>query len=342
MSIAMTELAPTPLPLLVFQPVTDPQKGWAALRLCAEQPLDLIDLVRVVHGYGLADVINELPCLACIAPASFSAELAARLNPAQLRLLVDAAAMQAADWDHQRSDWQTAGFALMAGDALPEPPPLPPPTKSEGPARGLLLKLMSLVTADADSEEIEAVVKRDPNLSFQLLKLVNSVAFAPGKKIASFGQAITLLGRRQLQRWLQLLLYARQSGKHAPSLLLPRAALRAGLMEALAKQRQEPHERQDHAFMVGMFSLLDQLFGIPLAEVLTPLNLPEEVVAALLRGEGPFGPLLALVECADQRPSTTAFADLGAALARTGIGQDEWAASLVAALRWAVQVSKEA
>jgi len=335
-----TETAP--LPLLLIQPVPDPQHGWTALRLCAEAPLELDSLVRVVHGYGMAEILIDLPCMAVIAPASYDGELACRLNPARLRLLVEPGAMQGPGWDSQRSEWQSAGFPLTASDALPEPPAPAVPLKGDGPAKGLLLKLMSLVTSDADSDDIEAVIKRDPNLSFQLLKLVNSVAFAPGKKITSFGQAITLLGRRQLQRWLQLLLYARQPGSQAASPLLPRAAFRAGLMEALAKRRQFSHEMQDHAFMTGMFSLLDQLFGSPLADVIEPLSLPEEVVAALVRGEGTLGPMLAMVKAGDMRPTAASFATLKEALAATGISPEDWAAALVEAMRWAVQVSKEA
>lgn len=197
---------------------------------------------------------------------------------------------------------------------------------------------MTLVTSDADSDEIEDVIKRDPNLSYQLLKLVNSVAFAPGRKITSFAQAIAMLGRRQLQRWLQLLLYARQPGSPHASPLLPRAAQRAGLMEALAKYQGLTHEMQDHAFMVGMFSLLDQLFGMPVAEVIGPLNLPDPVVQGLTAGEGVLGGLLAAVVASDGEPTPA----LGEIVVRIGIAPEDWAAAQVAALRWAVLVSKEA
>lgn len=211
-------------------------------------------------------------------------------------------------------------------------------TKGSPTTRGLLLKLLSLVTADADTAEIEAVIKRDPNLSYQLLKLVNSVAFAHSGKITNFTQAIALLGRRQLQRWLQLLLYARAQGSETASPLLPRAALRASLMEALAKRLRLTREQEDRAFMVGMFSLLESLFGLPLTEIVAPLNLAEEIVQALVGGTGALGGLLAVVTASEGGPSTA----LAQALAAAGIDNAGWAAALIEAACWTVQVSKEA
>jgi EAL and modified HD-GYP domain-containing signal transduction protein len=214
--------------------------------------------------------------------------------------------------------------------------------KGDPTTRTLLLKLLGLVTSDADSNEIEAVIKRDTNLSYHLLKLVNSVAFPHAHRIDNFTQAITLLGRRQLQRWLQLLLYSRSQGSGAASPLLPRAALRANLMEELARRLHCSRDMQDHAFIAGMFSLLDILFGLPLAELIEPLNLPEEIVVALTGaaadGRGQLGDLLAAVIASEGRPAAT----LADALAVAGIDREEWAAALTTAMRWAVQVSREA
>jgi EAL and modified HD-GYP domain-containing signal transduction protein len=213
-----------------------------------------------------------------------------------------------------------------------------PPTQKGDPAsRTLLLKLLALVAKDAEADEIEALIRRDPNLSYQLLKLVNSVAVSPGKKIASFSQAILLLGRRQLQRWLQLLLYARTPAG-AASPLLPRVALRGSLMEALAKRLGLSSELQDNAFMVGMFSLLDLLFGEPLEGIITPLNLAEDIEQALLAGEGQLGGLLAAVAAGEGLPGK----ELAGMLEAMAITNEQWAAALVEALRWTVKISKEA
>ncbi len=213
-----------------------------------------------------------------------------------------------------------------------------PMIKGDPTARSLLLKLLSLVTRDAESAEIEALVKRDANLAYKLLKLVNSVAFMPGRHIESFSQALVLLGRRQLQRWLMLLLFARPPGCETASPLLPQAAMRANLLESIAKRKGMSRDDWDHAFMIGMFSLLDSLFGLPLADVLAPLNLSVEVTQALLDGNGPFGPCLQVVRMGEGPPS----AALATALGDIGLSHEAWGASLFEAVRWAVMVSKEA
>ncbi|MFP5393849.1 MAG: HDOD domain-containing protein [Gammaproteobacteria bacterium] len=107
--------------------------------------------------------------------------------------------------------------------------------QQDGVTRKRLLALLGALARDADSRELENLLKQDPALSYHLLKLANSAAFAVSTPIHSFGQAINVLGRRQLQRWLQLLLYARaqHDGPHNP--MLPIAALRAGALEMLCR-----------------------------------------------------------------------------------------------------------
>lgn len=167
-------------------------------------------------------------------------------------------------------------------------------------SRGMMLRLLQLLAEDAETHELESVIKQDTQLSYQLLKLVNSVAVGLPNKISSFGQAIVILGRRQLQRWLHLLMFAQPQGRGQLSPLQATAIMRARLLELLSTALGHPKSRQEQAFMVGMFSLLQSLLGQPLEQIIRPLNLADEIIAALLEHEGELGSLLHLVELTEQ------------------------------------------
>lgn len=229
----------------------------------------------------------------------------------------------------RREQCAAAGFGWFSGDYPIEPAPSDEP--DDGTSRKRLLNLLVLLAADAETRDVEALLKQDPALSFQLLKLVNSAAFALSTPITSFAQAIGLLGRRQLQRWLQLLLYARQREDGLPNPLLPVAAMRAAQMESLCKQRGGDREAQDLAFMVGVFSLLDVLLGIPMTEIVAELKLAPDTAAALTDRSGMLGRLLALVETPAPTP---------AALREADIATPRWWQSQLRAYHWAIQVSR--
>ena len=232
--------------------------------------------------------------------------------------------------DERAEAARRAGFTLFRGE-LPRAQ-LRDAGQGDGTTRKRLLALLGLLAQDADSRELETLLKQDPALSYQLLKLVNSAAFAPNSNpIHNFGQAINLLGRRQLQRWLQLLLYARQQVDGPANTLLPLAALRAAQMEALCKLRDGDRDEQDQAFLVGVFSLLDVLLAMPMAEIVSALNLDLDVVAALLDRSGPLGDMLALVEM--HEPQASALRDVG-------IDNETYWRSLLQAYHWALQVSR--
>ena len=56
----------------------------------------------------------------------------------------------------------------------------------------------------------------------------------------------------------------------------------------------------DVAFTVGIMSLMDTLFGIPMSEILAQIPVNEEVSEALLYRGGFFGDLLKLAECIER------------------------------------------
>jgi EAL and modified HD-GYP domain-containing signal transduction protein len=134
-----------------------------------------------------------------------------------------------------------------------------------------------------------------------------------------------------LQRWVQLLLYARPRADGLPNPLLPVAATRAAQMESLVKQRGGDRDAQDAAYTIGVFSLLDVLLRIPMAEIAAALKLAPDCAAALLERRGELGQLLALVEA----PAPTAD-DLQAA----GVAPPHWWQSQLHAYHWAIQVSR--
>lgn len=224
---------------------------------------------------------------------------------------------------------ENAGFDWFGGD-YPYDPDAAPSADDDGSSRRRILTLLGLLARDAESRELEHQIKQDPTLAYHLLKLVNSAAFAVSTQITSFSHAITVLGRRQLQRWLQLLLYARQKPDGLPNLLLPLAARRAAQLETLSRQAGEDRDAQDLAFMTGVFSLLDRLLHMPMTAIAADLYLPDEVAAALVARRGQLGAWLRLTESHPDQ----------AALEAAGVAPADWWTSQLHAYHWAIQVGR--
>jgi len=231
------------------------------------------------------------------------------------------------------------GFDYFQGYYFAKPSVLAGRTLS--PSQLAVVELMNLVNSDAENSEIERAIKRDVPLSVNLLRIVNTPAAGLRQRIDSLGQALLVLGRRQLQRWLQIMLYAEPGTRgYTMTPLLMLASTRARLMELLA-QRLRPGQRQvaDVAFTVGIMSLMDALFSVPMVDLVEQIPVSDEVAGALVKRSGFFGELLRLAESLEQMEEGAAMLPVLGELADSG---DELVELEMAAFEWSEKVVRYA
>jgi EAL and modified HD-GYP domain-containing signal transduction protein len=189
------------------------------------------------------------------------------------------------------------GFDLFQGYFFAVPQVLE--SGSIDPARLVVLELIQKLIAEEENAIIGETLKRNASLGVNLLRLVNSASMALVSKIARVEDAVTYLGRKNLRRWLLMLLYIGDSDEAMQNPLLHQATYRGRLMELITGELIEGEAtttQPESAFLVGMLSLIDVLLARPLEEIIPELHLSGEIHAALLEGEGIFGRLLDLVK----------------------------------------------
>jgi EAL and modified HD-GYP domain-containing signal transduction protein len=100
-----------------------------------------------------------------------------------------------------------------------------------------------------------------------------------------------MVGRQQIRAWASLLLLSTFGDK--PKELIVTAMVRGKMAELLARALKVPNV--DSYFTVGMFSVLDALLDLPMAEAIHLLPFSDAVRSALLRQEGAMGSMLRAV-----------------------------------------------
>ena len=241
----------------------------------------------------------------------------------------------------QFSQCQSLGFDLFQGYYFAQPTIIV--GKKLNPTQIALLRLLGMIMDDADTSEIENAFKVEPGLTVNMLRLTNSVSCGLSTKITSLRHAITILGRRQLQRWLQLLIYTSPHGNaQGINPLLQLAATRGRLIELLA-DRVQPRNREfsDHAFMVGIMSLMPTLLGMTMVDILAQLPVAQRVKQALIEQpeqSGQLGQLLLIAAATE----VTDPVELEEALHRVpAINLDFLGKCLARAFSWANNLGQE-
>ncbi len=158
-------------------------------------------------------------------------------------------------------------------------------------------ELIMQLDRGADVSELEAIIRRDAALSFRLLRLANSAAFGLRSEVDSFRQIVMLLGYLRLKRWLAMLLT--NSSRDLNSRPMMFASFRRGLLLEQLSAHQSSYRQTDDFFLLGVFSLIDKLFGESFETLFKSLRVPKDVHSALAERRGPLYCWLQLVEAID-------------------------------------------
>jgi c-di-GMP-related signal transduction protein len=141
------------------------------------------------------------------------------------------------------------------------------------------LRMMQEVSRpDLDVNGLERLIKSEASVCYRLLRYLNSAVFGLKSEVRSVRHALSMLGERELRRWVRLVA-AVGAGQDKTSDLLLSALVRARFGELLAGQVS--HGESD-LFLLGLLSLIDAMLEMPIADVLEKIPLEHETKAVLL------------------------------------------------------------
>jgi EAL and modified HD-GYP domain-containing signal transduction protein len=154
-----------------------------------------------------------------------------------------------------------------------------------------LRMLQEVSRPELDIPALEKLVKAEAAVCYRLLRYLNSTAFAFRNEIHSVRHALTILGERDLRRWVRLVATV-GAGQDRTSDLVLSALVRGRFGELLAPY--VPHGESD-LFLIGLLSLIDVILEMPMAEVLERISVDQDTRAVLLGEPSALRPVFQLM-----------------------------------------------
>jgi len=194
-----------------------------------------------------------------------------------------------------------------------------------------LRMLQEVSRPDLDSGALEKLIKAEASVCYRLLRYLNSAIFGFKSEIHSVRHALSMLGERDVRRWVRLVA-AVGAGQETTSDLVLSALVRARFGELLSAR--VPHGDSD-LFLLGLLSLIDAMLEMPMEEVLEKLPLDHETKAVLLGQPSLLRPVYQLM-LARESGEWAASAELSRSL---HLDADDVAGFYWQAQQWAREVS---
>lgn len=157
--------------------------------------------------------------------------------------------------------------------------------------------ILQLLNDEFDVNRVENIIKADLSISYRLIRFLNSAAFSFVQNITSIKQAIMLLGKDELKRWLTLVVMSEMQADDNEE-IINSTIIRARLCELIAEKVIK--EKSSLAFFVGLFSNLDYLINRNMREIVKELSVDQEVKFALIGKENILRDILMLVKAYEE------------------------------------------
>ncbi|MBO6015226.1 MAG: HDOD domain-containing protein [Lachnospiraceae bacterium] len=151
------------------------------------------------------------------------------------------------------------------------------------------IQLLNMVNSpDFELGEAAEVIGRDTALVIDLLKLVNHMTI--NGQITGIKHAAAMLGEKALRKWLTTVVSAKLY-MDKPNEVTRLSLLRAKMAENLAPMFALAAQSSD-LFLTGLFSVLDVILEMPIADALQMVQVPKDVSDVLVEGKGKLAPVI--------------------------------------------------
>jgi EAL and modified HD-GYP domain-containing signal transduction protein len=197
------------------------------------------------------------------------------------------------------------------------------------------LELLQAATApEFDIKELALKIKHEASLTFRLLRYLNSAAFGLRSEIRSVAHALSLLGERELRKWIAVVsVGVLADGK--PDELMTVPLVRGRFCELLAPLAGMPAHAND-LFLMGLLSVMDAILDKPLHSILAELPVRAEIKDALQARKGLYWQLLELATAHERAD----WEKVSALVSETGMKEDQVSALYVAAVDWSTALRR--
>ncbi|MDL2210498.1 HDOD domain-containing protein [Desulfovibrio sp. OttesenSCG-928-O18] len=191
------------------------------------------------------------------------------------------------------------GFSLFQGFFFSKPEVVV--GKKVTTSQAVRMHILALcVGDDVDIKAVSEAVLHDPVITANFLKFVNSAHFGLRKRIRSVHHALAMVGPITFMQWLCVSVLATLENSPISHELAFLASQRAKFLESLGKHLDSrrllpPGVSVSSLFLTGLFSLLESVMGMPLADALDGVPLEPEVVTALSGGVSLYTPWIKLM-----------------------------------------------
>jgi c-di-GMP-related signal transduction protein len=245
----------------------------------------LDDYVADDHRESLAEVADIIKVEMQLTSEEQRAVLIKKFGPWRCRMLAEKIETHA---DFVRAREQ--GFVYFQGYFFRRPEML---STHDVPANRLnyLRMLQEVSRQDMDLIGVEKLIKEEASVCYRLLRYLNSAAFGFRSEIHSVRHALSILGERDLRRWVRLVA-AVGAGQDKTSDLVLSALVRGRFGELLAPR--VAHGDSD-LFLLGLLSLIDAMLEMSMADVLERIPLDHATKAVLLGQPSPLRPVFQLI-----------------------------------------------
>ncbi len=167
-------------------------------------------------------------------------------------------------------------------------------TQALPPQAQRALQLLNRLLNDEDHATVVDAIKADAALSVRLLQYLNSAGALPERELDSIEQAVMLLGRDALYRWVAQMLVRMSPSRPCAHALQADALARARLFERLARAAQQPNPGA--LYLLGLATMLPLLLQCNIDTAVEALRLPQSAAQALRGQGGPWLPYLQLLQ----------------------------------------------